>query len=42
MATDDLIEMNFSVLGHEPIIGRNLARHFHITLDHGKRVMIHR
>jgi predicted aspartyl protease len=31
-----------SVLGHEPIMGRNLARHFHITLDHGKRVMIHR
>ena len=29
-----------SVLGTEPIIGRNLARHFHITLDHGRQVII--
>jgi predicted aspartyl protease len=29
-----------SVLGNEPIIGRNLARRFRITLDHGKRVII--
>jgi predicted aspartyl protease len=29
-----------SVLGHEPILGRNLARHFQITLDHGSRVTI--
>jgi predicted aspartyl protease len=30
-----------SVLGTEAIIGRNLARHFHITLDHGRQVIIH-
>jgi predicted aspartyl protease len=29
-----------SVLGTEAIIGRNLARHFHITLDHGRQVII--
>ena len=29
-----------SVLGNEPIIGRNLARHFRITLDHGRHVII--
>jgi hypothetical protein len=29
-----------SVLGTEPIIGRNLARHFRITLDHGRQVII--
>ena len=29
-----------SVLGTEVIIGRNLARHFHITLDHGRKVII--
>ena len=29
-----------SVLGTEPIIGRNLARRFRITLDHGRRVVI--
>lgn len=28
------------VLGTEPIIGRNLARHFRITLDHGRQVII--
>ena len=28
------------VLGDEPIIGRNLAMRFRITLDHGKRVII--
>jgi predicted aspartyl protease len=30
-----------SVLGKEAIIGRNLARHFHITLDHGRALIIH-
>jgi len=29
-----------SVLGTEAILGRNLARHFHITLDHGKEVRV--
>jgi predicted aspartyl protease len=29
-----------SVLGTEAILGRNLARRFHITLDHGRHVMI--
>jgi Predicted aspartyl protease len=29
-----------SVLGTEPLIGRNFARHFHITLDHGRQVII--
>lgn len=29
-----------SVLGNEPIIGRNLARRFWITLDHGRQVII--
>lgn len=29
-----------SVLGREPIIGRNLARRFRITLERGKRVWI--
>jgi predicted aspartyl protease len=28
------------VLGTEAIIGRNLARHFRITLDHGRQVII--
>ena len=28
------------VLGTEPLIGRNFARHFHITLDHGRQVII--
>jgi predicted aspartyl protease len=30
-----------SVMGTEPIIGRNLARRFHISLAYGKRVTIH-
>jgi predicted aspartyl protease len=29
-----------SVLGTEAIIGRNLVRHFEITLDHGRYVII--
>ena len=29
-----------SVLGTEAIFGRNLDRHFHITLDHGREVII--
>ena len=29
-----------SVLGTEAIIGRNLVRHFHIALDHGRQVII--
>jgi predicted aspartyl protease len=29
-----------SVLGTEAILGRNLARYFHITLDHGREVRI--
>src|SRR5437764_6408030 len=29
-----------SVLGTEAIIGRNLLRHFQITLDHGRKVSI--
>jgi predicted aspartyl protease len=29
-----------SVLGTEAILGRNLARYFHITLDHGRQVII--
>ena len=29
-----------SVLGTEAILGRNLARHFHITLDHGRELRI--
>jgi predicted aspartyl protease len=29
-----------SVLGTEAIIGRNLVRHFHIALDHGRQVMV--
>jgi len=28
------------VLGNEPIIGRNLARRFRITLDHGRQVIL--
>jgi predicted aspartyl protease len=30
-----------SVFGTEAVIGRNLARHFHITLDHGRQLIIH-
>ena len=29
-----------SVLGTEAIIGRNLVRHFHIALDHGRQVIV--
>src|SRR5437016_59810 len=29
-----------SVLGTKAIIGRNLVRHFHIALDHGRQVII--
>jgi len=29
-----------SVLGTEPILGRNLARRFHLTLERGRRVRI--
>jgi predicted aspartyl protease len=28
------------VLGSEPILGRNLARRFQITLDHGRQVIL--
>jgi predicted aspartyl protease len=28
------------VLGNEPILGRNLARRFHIILDHGRQVIL--
>jgi predicted aspartyl protease len=28
------------ILGNEPIIGRNLARRFRITLDHGRQVIL--
>ena len=28
------------VLGNEPLIGRNLARRFRITLDHGRKVIL--
>ena len=28
------------VLGNEPLIGRNLARRFRITLDHGQQVIL--
>jgi hypothetical protein len=28
------------VLGNEPLIGRNLARRFQITLDHGRQVIL--
>src|SRR5687768_14072078 len=28
------------VLGNEPILGRNLARRFRITLDHGRQVIL--
>ncbi len=27
-------------VGFEPILGRNLAKHFSITLDHGRRLII--
>jgi len=28
------------VVGNEPLIGRNLARRFRITLDHGRQVIV--
>jgi len=28
------------VLGNEPLIGRNFARRFRITLDHGRQVIL--
>ncbi len=28
------------ILGSEPILGRNLARRFRITLDHGRQVIL--
>src|SRR5262249_49570714 len=35
-----LFAVVISVLGDVPIIGRALCNRFHITLDHGKRVII--
>ena len=33
-------EAVITVLGDEPIVGRNLTNHFSILLDHGQRVIV--
>ena len=36
----DPIAVVVTVLGDEPIVGRNLTNHFTIILDHGQRVIV--
>lgn len=36
----DPIEVSASPLGDEPIIGVEVIRHFSVTLDHGRRVIV--
>jgi predicted aspartyl protease len=34
------IPVTISVMGSEPLVGRNLIRHFMVTLDHGERLAV--
>ena len=33
-------EVLITILGHKPLIGRNVIVNFKVTLDHGKRVIV--
>lgn len=40
LVNKELNNVNVLIMGDEPIIGREVIKHFKITLDHGKKIIL--
>lgn len=42
LGSKKLNKITFLIMGDEPIIGREVIKHFKITLDHGRKIILER